>query len=122
MILCPPRATLTDPLCPYTTGFRTGSGPDRLHLPGRHAAGVGRGRRLYASRWICSPASDWLTGITSKRLMFRCGGRLEIHHTDSAMSPAVIGCRSEEHTSELQSLMRTSYDVFCLKKKPKTKY
>src|SRR3546814_6788230 len=33
---------------------------------------------------------------------------------------AMIASRSEEHTSELQSLMRTSYDVFCLKKKKKT--
>src|SRR3546814_10913276 len=36
-----------------------------------------------------------------------------------ASSPGVSGARSEEHTSELQSLMRTSYAVFCLKKKKK---
>src|SRR3546814_7704905 len=35
--------------------------------------------------------------------------------------PLLYGARSEEHTSELQSLMRISYDVFCLKKKNKTK-
>src|SRR3546814_6692752 len=36
--------------------------------------------------------------------------------------PLFVGCRSEEHTSELQSLMRNSYAVFCLKKKKQTQY
>src|SRR6185437_14269841 len=44
------------------------------------------------SRAICSPAGDWLTGITSRRLILRCGGRLATHHTVSAMSRPVIGC------------------------------
>src|SRR3546814_1343695 len=39
----------------------------------------------------------------------------------SARVPALLGRRSEEHTSELQSLMRISYAVFCLKKKNRTK-
>src|SRR3546814_7507804 len=37
-----------------------------------------------------------------------------------ALSRGAASCRSEEHTSELQSLMRISYAVFCLKKKPRT--
>src|SRR3546814_6092958 len=45
------------------------------------------------------------------------------HPSDSALSPAsLVKNRSEEHTSELQSLMRISYAVFCLKKKKKKTY
>src|SRR3546814_3718626 len=40
----------------------------------------------------------------------------------SATGTTMVGIRSEEHTSELQSLMRISYAVFCLKKKTKTRY
>src|SRR3546814_9333467 len=47
-------------------------------------------------------------------LMVRAGGD---YHVRSIQSANPDGSRSEEHTSELQSLMRTSYDVFCLKKK-----
>lgn len=47
---------------------------------------------LQALRWIWNPANDWLTGITSSRLMLRCAGRLATHHSVSAMSSAVIGC------------------------------
>src|SRR3546814_2566449 len=42
--------------------------------------------------------------------------------TQSMMRVALLGARSEEHTSELQSLMRISYAVFCLKKKTYEKY
>src|SRR3546814_2659620 len=40
------------------------------------------------------------------------------HAETPAFLPILLACRSEEHTSELQSLMRNSYAVFCLKKKP----
>src|SRR3546814_4507740 len=48
-----------------------------------------------------------------------CG---EIPHTDLDVAVEAVAGRSEEHTSELQSLMRISYAVFCLKKKKKNKY
>src|SRR3546814_2641525 len=92
MIRRPPRSTRTDTLFPYTTLFRSAS--------------------LIASRWAalilvtaplgppmsCAAAALKVTGASSHSSSIRAG-------------------RSEEHTSELQSLMRISYAVFCLKKK-----
>src|SRR3546814_9745109 len=49
-----------------------------------------------------------------------CGGQATVHLVEVPVKPAPAQPRSEEHTSELQSLMRISYAVFCLKKK-KTK-
>src|SRR3546814_2062060 len=91
MIRRPPRSTRTDTLFPYTTLFR--SRPRR----GRCRAAV---RRRGRDR---PPSRD---GQRGKR--------------QSAPRPLrVRASRSEEHTSELQSLMRISYAVFCLKKKNK---
>src|SRR3546814_10275587 len=95
MIRRPPRSTRTDTLFPYTTLFRSQSGPPSLSL-GHASLGVppsSASHRL--SQTILCPPSFREAAI----------GRHE---------------RSEEHTSELQSLMRISYAVFCLKKK-KTK-
>src|SRR3546814_5207949 len=91
MIRRPPRSTRTDTLCPYTTLFRSprGNGPER----GRKARRRGAPRR-------CSRAE---------------GPRTQRARPCAALRRS--RSRSEEHTSELQSLMRISYDVFCLKKK-----
>src|SRR3546814_16638518 len=85
----PPRSTRTDTLFPYTTLFRS---------PGAR----GRGR----------PASDRSRGHGPLRHRIS-------HHRHRGWTAAVDfrERRSEEHTSELQSLMRTSYAVLCLKKK-----
>src|SRR3546814_4292026 len=89
MIRRPPRSTRTDTLFPYTTLFRSGGAA--AAEPGGAGCRRARGRcRLGAGR-----GDDG---------MGRSGNRL-------------TGKRSEEHTSELQSLMRISYAVFCLKKK-----
>src|SRR3546814_16975753 len=88
----PPRSTRTDSLFPYTTLFRSA---DR----GRRARARGRRRRRRGRR-NARPRRD--RGADA-----RPGGR----------SAARDRLRSEEHTSELQSLMRISYAVFCLKKK-----
>src|SRR3546814_10521439 len=88
MILRPPRSTRTDPLFPYTTLFRS-----ERRLVGCHEAEVG-------------PEPDLDLLVRGRR----CGGGLG----DLVEQQ---GPRSEEHTSELQSLMRSSYAVFCLKKK-----
>src|SRR3546814_2897032 len=88
MIRRPPRSTRTDTLFPYTTLFRSG-GP----TPGHSRPVVGRLRR----------ATD--------RTRPDRGGRTRPHRRRWRVG------RSEEHTSELQSLMRLSYAVFCLKKK-----
>src|SRR3546814_7039396 len=88
MIRRPPRSTRTDTLFPYTTLFRS------LDYATPHQATRELGFRSSAMRMIGAG----------------CG----------AVWPSVCGLtggRSEEHTSELQSLMRISYAVFCLKKK-----
>src|SRR3546814_3488683 len=105
MIRRPPRSTRTDTLFPYTTLFRS---PDHA-CPGRKLAmGAMLGvvaALLDAGRIQAQPAglivrvSDWQRSALPSA---RCG---------------VSSPRSEEHTSELQSLMRISYAVFCLKKK-----
>src|SRR3546814_5536166 len=88
MIRRPPRSTRTDTLFPYTTLFR--SLEEALAVAGQHLAGELAGRQaLESGRRIAEPVAD----------------RQQLE------------ARSEEHTSELQSLMRISYAVFCLKKK-----
>src|SRR3546814_10243425 len=92
MIRRPPRSTRTDTLVPYTTLFRS---QDLQRDQPRDFACSGEERRGAARR-----------------------GRLR--QARSAPPPWHRGRRSEEHTSELQSLMRISYAVFCLKKKNRT--
>src|SRR3546814_5973298 len=111
MIRRPPRSTRTDTLFPYTTLFRSLRRADRGRAgeamgPAGRAAGRAGGRHgLY--RLV--PASVGLVVRAPRR-----------GHPDRLRRHAVHGrqARSEEHTSELQSLMRISYAVFCLKKKP----
>src|SRR3546814_6464075 len=89
MIRRPPRSTRTDTRFPYTTLFRSGhAGAQRRHLELQL-----RFRSLYP------PPGN---GVQGRPRAVHAAG-----HAD----------RSEEHTSELQSLMRISYAVFCLKKK-----
>src|SRR3546814_4489018 len=102
----PPRSTRTDTLFPYTTLFRS------QHLGGlgalHHADAVVVGDDHVAGRDRHAAADDGNVH-RADGLLHRALGR------DGARPH-----RSEEHTSELQSLMRISYAVFCLKKK-KTK-
>src|SRR3546814_3597214 len=110
MIRRPPRSTRTDTLFPYTTLFRstqwTGLPVAEPRLP---RSGGQRRRARRADRGCCE-RNDLMTAIPNKEV--RC---LEIE----ALIASGSGVRSEEHTSELQSLMRISYAVFCLKKKNK---
>src|SRR3546814_10075436 len=99
MIRRPPRSTRTDTLFPYTTLFRS-QGLARLHRWTAFAGGLQCRRTAWRSHW------EQRHILEDPR--FRVGGSV-------AKSPA--STRSEEHTSELQSLMRISYAVFCLKKK-----
>src|SRR3546814_5142036 len=94
MIRRPPRSTRTDTLFPYTTLFRSPACRRRS------------GRR--------SPAPARSSGNRRRRRPRSPAGR-----AGAARRPR-RRARSEEHTSELQSLMRISYAVFCLKKKKKT--
>src|SRR3546814_5175698 len=96
----PPRSTRTDTLFPYTTLFRSGVG----------AGIVGRG--VFRDR---GPVG----GVGSGEGGHPGPGGGEPHRRPAGSGGGVD--RSEEHTSELQSLMRISYAVFCLKKKRNTK-
>src|SRR3546814_6900198 len=94
MIRRPPRSTRTDTLFPYTTLFRS-------------AVSVVAQRHLRNDAKVAQHAV--LDGEAVERAPVLAG--LDEGEADP---------RSEEHTSELQSLMRISYAVFCLKKKKKT--
>src|SRR3546814_2298759 len=100
MIRRPPRSTRTDTLFPYTTLFRSSRHP-RVRQASLKAAGGSPGR----GRAPEGPRPD-------ERLREACLPSFQ-------GLPAQPPLRSEEHTSELQSLMRISYAVFCLKKKKK---
>src|SRR3546814_7567071 len=91
----PPRATRTDTVLPYTTLFRS--------LGGGHAA---HGRFVHA---------DGIRHVPQRQRLQELHAPIEKH----ALGAHDLG-RSEEHTSELQSLMRISYAVFCLTKKKST--
>src|SRR3546814_8198705 len=104
MIRRPPRSTRTDTLFPYTTLFRSfpSRGADSIHTMMPISAGTANDRQTdcpdYRRFW-----QYW--ALPRKR------------------APGALfrdWSRSEEHTSELQSLMRISYAVFCLKKKKKS--
>src|SRR3546814_3487310 len=95
MIRRPPRSTRTDTLFPYTTLFRSTLMSDTT-IPAQNDKSVD----LVIGGMTCAS----------------CAARVEkrLNKLDG------VTARSEEHTSELQSLMRISYAVFCLKKKNKT--
>src|SRR3546814_6661774 len=111
----PPRATRTHTLFPYTTLFRsdvTDLAADLKTLMGSPD--------IASRRWIWEQYDHMVGGDTVQRP----GGDaavVRVHGTNKALAITTDCtpryCRSEEHTSELQSLMRTSYAVFCLKKK-----
>src|SRR3546814_10606307 len=121
MIRLPPRATRTDTLFPYTTLCRA---PTALSIPQQIVLVTGGGRGL---------------GQHIARAFLREGARVVVNYLNSADSAHKLAqesagqalalqadvcdahARSEEHTSELQSLMRISYAVFCLKKKNNTR-
>src|SRR3546814_1755681 len=109
MIRRPPRSTRTDTLFPYTTLVRSGGRPGGHDRAAPRHGAAHHGRRGRGDGRLCGPG--------------RHGGG-----ADPATRPGPAGNagrtgpghrRSEEHTSELQSLMRISYAVFCLKKKKK---
>src|SRR3546814_9912423 len=105
MIRRPPRSTRTDTLFPYTTLFRS----------------------IFVYQEQVMQAAQILAGYSlgEADLLRRAMGKKIQAEMDAQRSRFVQGCadqqRSEEHTSELQSLMRISYAVFCLKKKKKEK-
>src|SRR3546814_7651830 len=103
----PPRSTLTYTLLPYTTLFRSYRA-DAEKIP------IGGGGNDDAGQGAQAPDGG------ARR---RCALHRIVHDRSPEVAAAGLAqpaaLRSEEHTSELQSLMRISYAVFCLKKKKK---
>src|SRR3546814_2928048 len=104
MIRRPPRSTRTDTLCPYTTLFRS----PRI--------GLSEWRRMLRIH-------QWMKNLLLFVALF-ASHQMGNGEAWLALAVAFISfnlcARSEEHTSELQSLMRISYAVFCLKTKTQT--
>src|SRR3546814_1850433 len=97
MIRRPPRSTRTDTLFPYTTLFQSTVGDGKFH----HGVDAVFDQPFLLDRdWLAISANELTDEERKESLVF-----------------GTIGKRSEEHTSELQSLMRISYAVICLKKK-----
>src|SRR3546814_1145666 len=115
MIRRPPRSTRTDTLFPYTTLFRS--------RPYRHAARAGEelaadGLRVPHARTVDGGWPGVALGTVHRDALRGGGGQRGPGARRGRSRHAVPAQRrSEEHTSELQSLMRISYAVFCLKKK-----
>src|SRR3546814_9805945 len=133
MIRRPPRSTRTDTLFPYTTLFRSsllddGFGFDFDFPFGADQRGDDEHRRCRADiaehRAVRAPDAIGVGGVgdihaRANDVAGRATQRRERLGDDRQAARRLN--RSEEHTSELQSLMRISYAVFCLKKK-KHKY
>src|SRR3546814_3416581 len=128
MIRRPPRSTRTDTLVPYTTLFRSGL-TERTRSNSMSST---KDRKIVLSTlWIFVTLNylycDILTLMSPEMLnsLITTGGAGGIDMNETTLLGAAIlleipiglVLRSEEHTSELQSLMRISYAVFCLKKK-----
>src|SRR3546814_6138836 len=107
----PPRSTRTDTLCPYTTLFRSVRVDD------------GTGAKLHVAQHAVRSDLDI---VGQRNIALEHAADVDHHVATMPQLTTQIEARrigrSEEHTSELQSLMRISYAVFCLKKKNKTTY
>src|SRR3546814_1089559 len=116
MIRRPPRSTRTDTLFPYTTLFRS-------HLGGSEAADRGPGHsrqrqnRQSGRAQTEKPCRRALPSLIEHN---DTAERENKDHGRQCSDRRIAPTRSEEHTSELQSLMRISYAVFCLKKNKRT--
>src|SRR3546814_3831175 len=115
MIRRPPRSTRTDTLFPYTTLFRSPALESRDDCC-RHKSSE---RVIRLSNLLRSLPLPLLRNDTRRRSL----GSRQGHSAHGGAAPDWHQgwLRSEEHTSELQSLMRISYAVFCLKKKNNSK-
>src|SRR3546814_953066 len=103
MIRRPPRLTRTDTLFPYTTVFRSLTGNDDDNLDSD------QGYQGFVQFAIVAQRATGQSGDSILEVDIDTGARADDD-------------RSEEHTSELQSLMRIPYAVFCLKKKKDNPY
>src|SRR3546814_2460495 len=103
MIRQPPRSTRTDTLFPYTTLFRSASASTTPRT---------------VQRWQIKAKPQGPMTVNDFTLI-----PVDLPEpAEGQVAIRVLALRSEEHTSELQSLMRNSYAVFCLKKKKQIQY
>src|SRR3546814_2563428 len=112
MLRCPPKSTRTDTLLPFTTLFRSSEaviGDDPAHICGRSM----HGQKPAVSDVRVQIIDEFLIGVDRNE---HCVWSHPFQNR-TAKGADAWAIRSEEHTSELQSLMRISYAVFCLKKK-----
>src|SRR3546814_1421179 len=113
MIRRPPRSTRTDTLCPYTTLFRSRDGQAWAKAAQAEIAMI----KVAGPHMALKIADDAIqahggAGVADDFGLARAYAHLR--------TMRLVDGRSEEHTSELQSLMRISYAVFCLKQKKNT--
>src|SRR3546814_9562382 len=107
MIRLPPRSTRTDTLFPYTTLFRSADWLTRLLQP------------VYPGLVVEAMTINEVIGGRTTRIRAQLVLNVAGRRAGVPEHICLKSNRSEEHTSELQSLMRISYAVFCLKKKNK---
>src|SRR3546814_2945157 len=137
MIRPPPKSTRTDTLFPYPTLFRSkavGDVAPPYAIPWARWLSPRKQSRPWGAPTRCTPRinappTKKPPGITGRFVTALTPVLSPRRHRHPALPPAGRhlpaprpGHRSEEHTSELQSLMRISYAVFCLKKKKTTQY
>src|SRR3546814_4246710 len=118
----PHTSTRTDTLFPYTTLFRSdefGARFDHYVLSKIQSSQLFKRTQQFSAHhflgcnWVITPS--WPPRIRPSQINAKTDcGQFPLHSCH-------LERRSEEHTSELQSIMRSSYDVFCLKKKKYTK-
>src|SRR3546814_1588349 len=114
MIRRPPISTRTDTLFPYTTLFRSVRGGAIVDMEAAESAIL-----------TAVHAAEQMAGETIQDVIVNVSGGYPASQTvgvEVTIAGHEVGDRSEEHTSELQSLMRISYAVFCLKKKKPRHY
>src|SRR3546814_3057744 len=118
MLRRPPRSTRTDTLFPYTTLFRSSRRPRLSNESSRS----GTKPRHHIHPWVAIPENQQV-GVTSPTAFdiryFPAKPIAPMGRSCRCLDAPAHPGRSEEHTSELQSLMRISYAVFCLKNKNK---
>src|SRR3546814_5257842 len=131
MIRRPPRSTRTDTLFPYTTLFRSLNDLRTQLNQMRRMGGIGALAGMIPG--IKKAQAQMAAGAADDKMLIHFDAIMGSMTPKERAKPEILtakrkiriatgsGTRSEEHTSELQSLIRISYAVFCLKNKNKTK-
>src|SRR3546814_2758071 len=116
MTLPPPHSTRIDTLVPYTTLFRA-TAMNRWARQHRFTRATSRPPRRRAVAWSIALLVVALVACIGLAGGVRAAPAADLWDRWTVSDQSSQASRSEEHTSELQSLMRISYAVFCLKKK-----